>query len=157
VIKSILAAVDTSPRAPGVLAVAREMGERFGARIHLYRVVHVPPDIPAAGHSDDDRGQERMRERAASDLAILAEGIGNLVVEPPELSDVPPWRAILAAADRLDVDLIIVGSHGFSGLDYILGTNAARVVNFGSRSVLVVHERKGPSRPPALGGGPPWQ
>jgi len=156
VIQSILAAVDTSPRAPGVLAVAREFGKRFGARVHLYRVVHVPPDIPAAGHSDDDRGQERMRERAASDLAILAGALGDLVVEPPELSDVPPWRAILAAADRLDVDLIIVGSHGFSGLDYILGTNAARVVNFGSRNVFVVHE-KGQSHPPALGGGPPWQ
>jgi nucleotide-binding universal stress UspA family protein len=157
VIQSILVAVDTSPRAPGVLAVAREMGTRFEARVHLYRVVHIPPDIPAAGHSSDDRGQALLRERAAADLADLARDAPELIVERPELSDVPPWRAILAAADRLDVDLIIVGSHGFSGLDYILGTNAARVVNFGSRNVLVVHDKKGPARPPALGGGPPWQ
>ncbi len=51
----------------------------------------------------------------------------------------PAWRAIMAAADDYDADLIVVGSHGFQGLDRLLGTNAGRVANSASRNVLVVH------------------
>jgi nucleotide-binding universal stress UspA family protein len=60
-------------------------------------------------------------------------------MEPVEMSETPPWKAILGVAERLDVDLIVIGSHGYGGLDRVLGTNAARVVNLGDRSVLVVH------------------
>lgn len=145
-IRSILVAVDTSSRAPGVLAAAREVADRFGARLHLYRAVYVPPDIPAGAHSDSDRGAANMQARADASLAELAAGL-EASIEPAELTDEPPYRAILAAADRLDVDLIVIGSHGYRGLDRILGTNAARVVNLGTRSVLVVHARPGPPAP----------
>jgi nucleotide-binding universal stress UspA family protein len=142
VIRSILAAVDTSPRAPGVLAAARAIGGPFGARIHVFRSVYLPPDIPAAAHSDDDRGAARLEALAAQDLEALVGDATDLVVERPEFSNIPPWKAILAAADRLDVDLIVIGSHGYGGLDHVLGTNAARVVNYGHRSVLVIHGRR---------------
>jgi nucleotide-binding universal stress UspA family protein len=52
-----------------------------------------------------------------------------------------PWRLILALSDEMDADLIIVGSHGYHGLDRILGTTAARVANVSHRDVLVVHGR----------------
>jgi universal stress protein F len=144
-IRSILAAVDTSPRAPGVLAAAREVAARFGATLHVYRAVYVPPDIPAGAPSGDDRGAAHMQRHADDDLRRIV-GDAPDRVEPVELTDEPPYRAILAAADRLDVDLIVIGSHGYRGIDRILGTNAARVVNLGLRNVLVVHER--PPRPP---------
>lgn len=140
-IRSILAAVDSSQRAAGVLAAALEVGRRFGARIHVYRAVYVPPDIPAAGHSDDDRGAARMQAQADRDLRALVGDATDVELLPVEMSDDPPWRAILNAAARLDVDLIVIGSHGYGGLDRVLGTNAARVVNLGDRSVLVVHPR----------------
>ncbi len=139
----VLAAIDSSPRAPYVLSSAREVARRFGARLHVYRAVYVPPDIPAGSHSLDDRGGGLMQHRADEDLRALVETRPGETTEPVELTDEPPWRAILAAADRLDVDLIVIGSHGYRGLDRILGTNAARVVNLGTRSVLVVHAREG--------------
>ncbi len=140
-IRTLLAAVDASERAPGVLAAAREVAARFGARLHVYRAVYVPPDIPAGAPSGDDRGASLMQERADAELRrLLGPGAGE-TVEAVEMTDEPPYRAILAAADRLDVDLVVIGSHGYRGLDHILGTNAARVVNLGRRSVLVVHER----------------
>ena len=37
-----------------------------------------------------------------------------------------------------DVDLIVLGSHGFDVLDRIVGTIAAKVVNHADRAVLVV-------------------
>jgi nucleotide-binding universal stress UspA family protein len=41
------------------------------------------------------------------------------------------------------VDLIVIGSHGYHGLDRVLGTTAARVSNLARRNVLVVHGLSG--------------
>jgi nucleotide-binding universal stress UspA family protein len=145
VIRTVLAAVDSSPRAPHVLAAAREVASRFGAVLHVYRAMYVPPDIPAGAPSGDDRGGALMQRRSDEGLRALAGSRPGEVVEPVELTDEPPYRSILAAADRLDVDLIVIGSHGYGGMDRILGTNAARVVNLGTRNVLVIHPRPGAS------------
>ena len=59
--RRILAAVDSSPRAPGVLAVARDLAARYSARLHLYHAVFVPPDIPSAGHLEGDHLRSRRR------------------------------------------------------------------------------------------------
>ena len=57
-----------------------------------------------------------------------------------------PWRTIIDVADEIGADLIVVGSHGYHGLDHLLGTNAAKVANQACRNVLVV--RGPPSLPP---------
>ena len=49
-----------------------------------------------------------------------------------------PWQSIERAATEGDVDLIVVGSHGYHALDRVLGTTAAKVVNHADRAVLVV-------------------
>jgi nucleotide-binding universal stress UspA family protein len=49
-----------------------------------------------------------------------------------------PWQAVCFSAQAHEVDLIVIGSHGYGGLDRVLGTTAARVVNHALCSVLVV-------------------
>ncbi len=140
-IHRVLVAVDTSPRAPGVLSAARELAGRFGARLHVYQAVYIPPDIPAAAHtggSGTDRELERLAERK---LAALVGDAPGTVIEPLEFGVGQPWRAILAAAERIQADLIVVGSHGYGGMDHVIGTTSAKVVNHASCSVFVVHER----------------
>ncbi|MGH7440334.1 MAG: universal stress protein, partial [Polyangiaceae bacterium] len=51
-----------------------------------------------------------------------------------------PWQAISAAAESVGADLIVLGSHGYGGVDRLLGTTAAKVVNHSPCSVLVVKE-----------------
>lgn len=48
------------------------------------------------------------------------------------------YEEILETANRLDVDLIVVGSHRPALKDYLLGPNASRVVRHARQSVLVV-------------------
>ena len=55
-----------------------------------------------------------------------------------KLSVANPWRGVCAAALEEQVDLIVIGSHGYGALDHVLGTNAARIVNHAHCSVLVV-------------------
>lgn len=49
-----------------------------------------------------------------------------------------PWEAICQTAGSLGADLVVVGSHGYGGVDRVLGTTAAKVVNHCACSVLVV-------------------
>ncbi|HTP51134.1 MAG TPA: universal stress protein [Anaeromyxobacteraceae bacterium] len=145
--RRLLAAVDTSPRASAVLAAAREVATRFGARLHVYQAGHVPPDIPAAAPRVEDATEAGLQRRATEQLAALVGSASGAVIEPIEFDVGPPWRAILDAAERVDADLIVVGSHGFAGIDRLIGTTAAKVVNHSSRSVLVVRERPSPAPP----------
>lgn len=139
--RTILAAVDSSPRAPGVVATALAMADRFDAVVHLFRVVTPPPEIlPAAANPPDDLPRY-LEQRAREELQALAGGNPRVVVETPEVDAHEPWRAILDEGRRLAADLIVIGSHGYGGWDRLLGTVAAKVVNHADRDVLVVHER----------------
>ena len=63
-IHRILAAVDDSDHAPEVVAAAGEVAARFGASLHLFTALSIPPDIPAAAHNapdDAERGSPTGR------------------------------------------------------------------------------------------------
>jgi universal stress protein F len=143
VIARVLVAVDASPRAPAVVAAAVEIASRFGATVTLFRALSIPPDFPPAAHVGPADALPAFLTQEA--LAALHTLQGTL--PPGVLADAPivrvgqSWRAILQVADDLDVDLIVVGSHGYYGLDRVLGTTAGKVANLARRNVLVVHER----------------
>jgi len=61
------------------------------------------------------------------------------VVEAPVELHGRPWRDVLARAEALKPDLLVIGSHGYQGLDRILGTNAGAIANHSRFNVLVVH------------------
>jgi len=52
-----------------------------------------------------------------------------------------PSSEILRVAEEAGADLIVVGSHRPAMKDYLLGTNASRVVRHARCSVLVARER----------------
>jgi universal stress protein F len=89
------------------------------------------------------RSRLRILGIAKSELEEAARDV------PPELLDGcsaqvgVAWDAICAAAREHDVDLIVIGSHGYRILDRLLGTTAAKVVNHADRSVLVVRAHPG--------------
>lgn len=139
-IRRILVALDDTPIAPRVLEVATEVAERFDAAMHLFRAVQVPPEFPAAaahGAAADTLPAHLVAE-AAEALRGMAAGNARALAHPPDVGFGDPWTAIVAAGDRLDVDLIVVGSHLYSFSDRVLGTVAGNLANRGDRNVLVV-------------------
>lgn len=140
-IRGILAAVDGSPRAAGVARAAAEIADKFGATVHLFRALAVLSEFPAAAANPPDALLPFLEAEARKQLAELAASSDRIVVEPIQSLHGQPWRAIIAEANRLDVDLIVIGSHGFGGWDRLLGTTAGKVVNHADRNVLVVHEK----------------
>lgn len=137
--RRILVALDGSPRAPGVLAAADALAGRTGARLILFRAVGLPTDLPPAalGLSPDEL-PAALQAWARADLERVAATVPAERLEGVHVKLGTPWQAICEAARELDVDLVVIGSHGYGGLDRILGTTAAKVVNHADRSVLVV-------------------
>jgi len=138
----ILAAVDGSIRSRRVLDTALELADRFDARVHLFQAVAIPQAFPAAARMPVDDLPELLEKEARRALAELAAGHGRVRIEAPDVTTPQPWRAIIAAAQKVEADLIVIGSHGFSGWDRVVGTNASKVADHADRSVLVVHERE---------------
>jgi universal stress protein F len=143
--KRILVCVDASPRAPLVLEAAADLARRTGARLSLLRTIGVPAEIDQELLVHSPAGViETMTARANRDLAKLAETLPESLVEGTYVHVGTPWDTICREAKLLDVDLVLLGSHGYSGFDRILGTTAAKVVDHADRSVMVVRQRPHP-------------
>lgn len=137
--KKILVGVDGSPGQKAVLAAATELARRTRAKLVLFRAVSLPTELPPEAYMmHPDEVSKLLETRAQSTLEDAARDV------PPELLDRlhvgvgTPWQAICRAATEDDVDMIVVGSHGYNTLDKVLGTTAAKIVNHADRAVLVV-------------------
>jgi len=137
--KTILVAVDGSPRAPGVIAFAADYAKSSGAGIVLLRVVTALGDIPS-GALPISPAQilDVLLQRAQHELDELARTVPPEVPTKTRVETGTAWHTICDAGKSADAALIVIGSHGYTALDRMLGTTAARVVNHADRPVLVV-------------------
>lgn len=141
-ITKILVALDDSERTQHVADVAADLAQRLRATLYPLRVIDVPPEFPPAArasHADPLPGH--MAAIAIAAMRKLFASATDVRVEGPTVKIGVPWRRIVEASEELDVDLIVVGSHGYHGLDRLLGTTAGRVANLAHRHVFVVHNR----------------
>ncbi len=140
----ILVCLDASPRAPFVLQAAAKLAGKIGGRLCLLRTVGLPPEIDqeVLVHAAADV-VETMTTKAKAELEGLAKKLPMTEIEGIHVHVGTPWDTICREAKTLDCDLVIIGSHGYSGFDRVLGTTAAKVVNHCDRSVLVVRPRPG--------------
>ena len=137
--KLILVALDDSPNAKQIFDGARELAERTGAKLLLAHVVTIPIGLPAEAWAIEPMAIEKLL------IANAERTLDQLGAQlPPErfagrrVVVGVPWRSICDLAKSESVDLVAIGSHGYHGLDRVLGTTAAKVVNHADRSVLVI-------------------
>jgi nucleotide-binding universal stress UspA family protein len=148
--KRILVGLDGSDRATGVLDASVTLGRALGARLVVFRAVGLPPDLPQDFFKTTDQAPLEFLCNGARDYlkACTARVPAELLApEGPEVVVGVAWDAVCGTARRLQVDLIVIGSHGYGGIDRLLGTTAAKVVNHAPCSVLVVRDRPLEGRP----------
>lgn len=135
----ILVGLDASPRAEGVLKVAKELARRAGGKLLLFRAVGVPHDVPQEAYAMTPAAvAELLEANAKKYLDKLASSLPENLVLGTMVHIGSPWDSICHVADEQKADLIVIGSHGYSGIDKLIGTTAAKVVNHAKQSVLVV-------------------
>lgn len=141
--KKILVPVDFSPHADAALATALDVAKHYDASITLVHVFEpVSLAMPegsgfyASGQiSDAMRETEKALTRAREDASARA----GKPVEAVQRTGSPPHEIVDFARSR-SFDLIVVGTHGRTGLAHMLiGSVAERVVRAATCAVLTVH------------------
>ncbi len=137
--KRLLVALDGSERAPRVLEAAARLAALASAQLVLYRAINIPPELPIDLFTVSDLSiEDVLKGKAHEALGRMASTLPAGMLESIMTDFAIPWDGVVRAGRARDADLIVIGSHGFRGLDHVLGTTAAKVVNHADRNVLVV-------------------
>jgi nucleotide-binding universal stress UspA family protein len=136
--KRILVGLDGSPAQVAVLDAATEMAAALGAKLILFHAVAIPVHLPqqALALPPTDVGG-LLSDMARTQLEELAQARADLV-ERLQVEIGTAWRAVCDTAKADDVDLVVIGSHSYGGIDRLLGTTAAKIVDHAPCSVYVV-------------------
>lgn len=142
----ILLAVDGSPHSQ---AAVDEVARRPWPSKSMVRVLSViQPYTPPATEFVLGATLEDMRRQQTSDAEQLTAGVadavkGTNVSTQTAVREGDPRSAIVDEADEWGADLIVVGSHGRTGLKrWLLGSVAQAIVGHAPCSVEVVRLRE---------------
>lgn len=135
----ILVPTDFSATSDAALRYGVELARTFHARLHL---LHVPEHPSEAAKAEYPIGLFETAQKVA------AERLGHLLTDQetrelrPEcaLRSGTPYHEIVRYADERQIDLIVIGTHGRSGVARVLiGSVAEKVVRKAPCPVLTVH------------------
>jgi nucleotide-binding universal stress UspA family protein len=154
-LKKILVAKDLSKESSNVVRYALELGCKFHAQVY---VLHVMPTVDSSvlnmvaltmgadklakfNAKNEADLAEKTREQLHNIIASETELMKEEIVHPPKIEvhhgDAAPM--ILSVADRLDVDMVILGSHSKGKLHYaFLGSVAEKILRKTHRTVVIV-------------------
>jgi nucleotide-binding universal stress UspA family protein len=138
-VKRILVGLDGSPHERPVLDAAVKLAAALGGKLVLFHAVNLPATLPARALTvTPDEVAAMLARDAELHLQKLATGVSGGVVERVQVETGVPWRAVCETAREDEADFVVVGSHGYGGIDHLIGTTAAKIVNHAHCSVLVV-------------------
>ncbi len=139
---TILCALDASDRAPLVLATARQLAQQSGRQLHVIRAVPPMGEVPFRELSVT-LGQltDLVIKESRAQLDTQVVDVPKAMLAGTHVEVGTPWRVVCDLAKKLNVDVIVMGAHGYSAVDRALGTMASAVINHADRDVYVVRQR----------------
>jgi nucleotide-binding universal stress UspA family protein len=143
-IKKVLVPVDFSDYSKSSLRYAVNFAKHFNAELFLVYVVEpmvYPPDfsmgqiaIPSVDVEMDKRAVEELNNLAGKE--IPSELKSKVIVKTGK-----PFVEIIETASAEDIDLIIIATHGHTGIEHVLfGSTAEKVVRKAPCPVLTLRE-----------------
>jgi nucleotide-binding universal stress UspA family protein len=141
----ILVPTDFSKHSHNALGYAAAFAEKFGAELFLLHVVQdlalfIPEAVSVAPPAVPPIEQMTAAVREALDRLVRENDLGRLTVHC-EVREGTPFYEIIQFAREAEIDLIIMGTHGRSGLAHVLlGSVSERVVRKAPCPVLTVRD-----------------
>lgn len=152
-VKKIACCIDFSENADIAFSVALEAAGKFSAELHLLHVLPHPLNpliadfdiIPGSEYITQDPEafqkslMEKMEEKMTSAFGDKLAGIENtrIVILSGHVS-----TEILTYLEENDIDLVVVGSYGYSGMGLVLfGSVAKRVSHKAKCSVVIARDK----------------
>ncbi len=145
-LRRILVPVDFSDTARKAILYAVPFATAFDAELLLVHVLqlcslpaeigYLPPELAGS------QSQSRSAAREQLDKLCALE-IGTRARSQVQVREGVPWQEIVAAARETNTDLIILATHGRTGLKHVLlGSVAERVVRHAPCPALVVRDQE---------------
>ncbi len=141
-ISKILVAVDFSDSSDNAFQMALSMARSFSSQLIVLHVINEPVDLRGfyVPHISFERLEEEIEEGATKMMESFCRQ--NIVdFESYECAIVAglPYEQIIGHAEEKSADLIVLGTHGRTGLDHVLfGSTAEKVVRKSKLPVLTV-------------------
>lgn len=146
VLKNILVATDFSEPSDVALNYGRDMARSYSATLHVLHVVEnvivrYSPEIVVASPVLQENLESEARRHL--DAALTDDDRRTLKITPAVRVSPNVAGGIVDYAKEHSIDLIIVGTHGRSGVQhFLMGSVAERVVRTAPCPVLAVRERE---------------
>ena len=146
--RNIIVPIDFSKMSVQAIQIARQLARRFASSIHLAHVRHLnyaadfmapaPPIVPFS-FMTYDQGAEQS---AFEELKRVASECGVSSATCNVLNGAPPFDEICRLAQTIPADLVVMATHGRTGLKHVfLGSTAERIVQHSSCPVLVTRAK----------------
>jgi nucleotide-binding universal stress UspA family protein len=143
-IQNIVVPIDFSKMSLQAIQIARRLARRLRASIHLAHVRHLnyaadfvtptAPGMPLHFMPYEENGEQAVLK----ELQKVAGECGVSAFSCHVLSGAPPFDEICRLAQALPADLIVMPTHGRTGLKHVfLGSTAERIVQHSSCPILV--------------------
>jgi nucleotide-binding universal stress UspA family protein len=149
--RTILCPIDFSELATQALQYAKRLASCWDARlVVLYADTFLPPPYFTAEETKDiAKSLEQSKQAARKHLDRYVEDqLGQGIRAESRLVESLPVPAILDTAEQEKADLIVMGTHGRSGLSRLMmGSVAERVLRETHIPVLTVRQGDGSSKP----------
>jgi universal stress protein A len=143
-LSNILVPIDFSACSKKALQYAIAFAKQFQARLTLLHVVQVNYAYGEFAAIDYPLLEKQMREAGEKQLAkLVAEETEGIVPTHTIVWTGSPASEIVQTAKRLAVDLIIISTHGYTGLKHVfLGSTTESVVRHAPCPVLTVRQHE---------------
>ena len=142
--QNILLAVDFSDQHQGVVARARLLAQQNQAQLSL---IHVVDYMPVSGSEFGEMVPmsfdmtEELLKASRQRLMVLGEELG--VPESQQFLEVGSVKSeVVRVASEQGVDLIVTGSHGWSGIEMLLGSTADGILHHAECDVVVIRAKR---------------
>lgn len=139
-IKKILLAVDLSASSEVVAERAKEIATKYGAELSIIYVLEYHPAVYGGGEFSipiDDELMGVFEKNARKALAEMAKSL-DIPTERQYFAIDSVKRGVVDIAEKLNIDLLVIGSHGTHGPALLLGSAANAILHAAKCNVLAV-------------------
>lgn len=140
--KKILVPTDFSEQAGYAAEVAASIAKKNDAELHLLHIIDIPnysdnPSFPVVPESGLIAKQAKVRMEEAAGAPYFRDVKLTQVIEFDTT-----YQRIIEKVKEDDIDLIVIGSHGTSGIErFLIGSTTEKVIQFSPCLVLTIRER----------------
>jgi len=150
-LKTVLVPTDFSENSKKALIYAVRLAQRNDSSLILFHAFELPefvrqrpPDFSGGFNEEEMKLFDDARRRCEERLVTLSRDLQgcNVKIETAHRLGTP-YEEIIKVARERGVDLIIIATHGYTGLEhFLLGSTTERVVRVSPCPVLVVRQEE---------------